>query len=143
MRHNEYIAERIGVLKTLNIWWWVAGVILLLSALVAFIFGVWVTGACSLLWSGTCALQIKTNREQIKDYELQLAITKEDLDHATKLQKGLEELQERMSEVRKIIIQPKSGSIHDETDVFEHVSSGIGPDDEKVVEKVVRKGGEE
>lgn len=36
-----------------------------------------------------------------------------------------------------------SGNQHDETDVFEHVSSGMGVDDEKVVEKIVRKGGAE
>ena len=40
-------------------------------------------------------------------------------------------------------IEIHSGNIHDETDVFEHVSSGMGVDDEKVVEKIVRKGGAE
>lgn len=131
MTYNEQIMERIGVLKTLNVWWWCASVVLFLSAVGAAIFGAWITFACSVLWTGACLLQLKGNKESIKDYRIDMEM--HDDDEVARLKNELAKTEADNHQLRKtamklwLELHPASPS---------HVSSGIGPEDETVVSAI-------
>lgn len=123
--------ERIGVLKTLRIWWWGAAVGLFLSAVGAAIFGAWTTFVCSVLWTGVCLLELKSNYESIKDYRIDMEL--HDDDEVARLKDELAKTESDNHQLRKtamklwLELHPASPS---------HVSSGIGPEDETVVSAI-------
>lgn len=131
MTYNEQIMERIGVLKGLRAWWWAAAAILFGSSVVAFIVGAWVQGVCGLLWAGTCLLILKSNKESIKDYRIDIEM--HDDDEVARLKDELAKTEADNHQLRKtamklwLELHPASPS---------HVSSGIGPEDETVVSAI-------
>jgi Mg2+/citrate symporter len=122
--------ERIGVLKTMNVWWWCAAVAMFLSAVGAAIFGVWITVACSVLWAVVCLLQLKSNKMSIKDYRIDMEMHD---DEVARLKDELAKTEADNHQLRKTAMKlwfelhPASPS---------HVSSGIGPEDETVVSAI-------
>jgi len=131
MTRNEQIMERIGVLKTMNVWWWIAAVMLFLSAVAAAIFGIWITFVCSVLWTGVCLLQLKSNKESIKDYRIDMEMHSDD--EVARLKDELAKTEADNHQLRKtamklwLELHPASPS---------HVSSSIGPEDETVVSAI-------
>lgn len=131
MTYNEQIMERIGVLKTMNVWCWCTAVVLFLSVVGAAIFGAWITLACSVLWTGVCLLQLKINKESIKDYRIDMEM--HDDDEVARLKDELAKTEADNHQLRKtamklwLELHPASPS---------HVSSGIGPEDETVVSAI-------
>lgn len=132
MTYNEQIMERIGVLKGLRAWWWAAAAILFGSSVVAFIVGAWVQGVCGLLWTGTCLLQLKSNKESIKDYRIDMDL--HDDDEVARLKDELAKTEADNHQLRKTAMKLWL-KLHPAS--YSHVSSGIGPEDETVVNAIV------